>query len=147
MFEVVFLCALLDGVTPENYGKIEFGMTKQEVIEILGMPPVVNVTADDRLSFFYTVNSSEIMQNGDLWRLGTQRIWVLFDKNNTVRGKMWEGPSTPIPLPQERIRALGRRSAQLGLWPWRWQRSGMPISDTRLDAKEMPEPLKEGIDG
>src|SRR5437870_1363265 len=83
---------LLDGVTPRNYARIELGMTKQEVVTILGRPPVEKVTQADRFSWWFTSASHEIRQNGELWRSGTLRIWLRFDNQRRVTGKMMEGP-------------------------------------------------------
>jgi hypothetical protein len=83
-----FVCALLGGFVAEDYNKILIGMTKEEVMQILGGPPVDNVTDADRYSRTFSMSSYHIREIGKLWRSGKLQIWVVFDENNQVTGKM-----------------------------------------------------------
>jgi hypothetical protein len=98
---------------PKAYEEIRIGMTRRQVLELLGCPPLAHVTNRDRSSTALcdsrtcTIDSSwfeakttskqisEVRPNGDLWRSRTWQIWVVFDERNRVRGMMSERPRTP----------------------------------------------------
>jgi hypothetical protein len=52
--------------------------------------PVANVDDADRFSRFFTMSSYSIRQNGELWRTGSVKLWVVFDKEQRVTRKMLE---------------------------------------------------------
>jgi outer membrane protein assembly factor BamE (lipoprotein component of BamABCDE complex) len=84
------------GVTPENGEKLKLGMTRQQVVRLLGGPPTTNVAATDRSSrspFDAFTSNNEIRQSGELWRSRTCRIWVVFDETNRARGILLERPA------------------------------------------------------
>jgi len=94
--EDVPMCVILlmlffqDGATYVNYSRIEIGMTRQEVAKIIRQPAVATITDDDRFSVSCTRASHEMRQEAELWRSDTWRIWIEFDKEQRVTGKMFE---------------------------------------------------------
>jgi SmpA / OmlA family len=79
------------GVTPENYEKIEVGMTNQQVVRLLGGPPADYATDAERSSKgFYSQAYLRTKKYGDLWRSTQCRIWVVFDAKDCVKGKLLE---------------------------------------------------------
>ena len=85
----VILLLLNPGATELNYWRVQIGMTRQEVARIVRQPPVANVTDADRFSNGSTF-TSHIRDEGELWRSGTKKLWIRFDKNQRVVGKMLE---------------------------------------------------------
>jgi hypothetical protein len=95
-----------DRVTPESYEKIGRCMTRQQVIEALGRTSLGKGPEADPtyLPCFFTTHTGYMRNNGELWRHGEFRIWVVFDEQDRVTGWMCEKPSqfpsTPSsPLP------------------------------------------------
>jgi hypothetical protein len=90
MLAVVLLVLFQPGANDVNYCRIQTGMTRQQVADIVRQLPVVKVTDADRYSVWFTMSSHEIRKDGTLWRSGTRKLWVVFDKDQRVRGKMLE---------------------------------------------------------
>ena len=88
MLPVCFLMLCPHVPLHANFHRIELGMTRQEVLQILRRPSVAKVTDADRFSIGFTATSHDIMQQGELWRSGTLRLWLVFDKDQRVIGKM-----------------------------------------------------------
>lgn len=94
------LFSVLDQVTPAevrklqlthaNFEKIQFGMKRDEVVKILGGEPLTTIPEPTVFDFYGTLSSLEIQQNGELWESGTIRIWVEFDAEDRVTGKMMQ---------------------------------------------------------
>jgi hypothetical protein len=95
-FALTIAFASLPGVTPENYGRIELGITRWQVMAILGGLPVpaAKVSQYERAGLLLgqptTVSSMMVRRNGESWQSGYRRIWVEFDENDRVRGMMYE---------------------------------------------------------
>lgn len=89
---LAYLCLMLcqPGATDLNFARIQLGMTRQQVASIVRQPAVAEVTDADRFSVWFTCTSHEIRQEGELWRTGSRKLWVVFDKNQRVTGKMLE---------------------------------------------------------
>jgi hypothetical protein len=72
------------GVTLANYEKISSGMTKKEVVRLLGRwpdPPDPKLRDRPRCG---TMSSMFIEDNGDSWRSETMQVWVVFNENGRV---------------------------------------------------------------
>jgi hypothetical protein len=74
------------GVTLANYEKIRSGMTKKEVVRLLGRlpdPPDPKLRDGPRCGTFPSIF---IEDNGDSWRSETMQIqiWVVFNENGRV---------------------------------------------------------------
>jgi SmpA/OmlA family protein len=84
-----------DSVNVESVKKIKFGMTRQEVVWILGRPPEANVAEHDRkVDADYPTLNPAIRQQGDFWRAGALRVWVLFHAGGKVVGMSYESTRT-----------------------------------------------------
>jgi hypothetical protein len=90
MLAVVLLVLFQPGANDVSYCRIQTGMTRQQVADIVRQPPVSKVTDADRYSVWFTMSSFEIRKEGSLWRAGTRKLWVAFDKDQRVRAKMLE---------------------------------------------------------
>src|SRR5262249_36524816 len=90
MLSLVLLVLSHPGANELNYSRIDLGMTRQQVTSIVQQPPVPKVTDADRFSNTFTMASSHIRRAGELWRTGKRKLWVVFDKNGRVTGKMLE---------------------------------------------------------
>jgi hypothetical protein len=91
MLLVILIALCQPGASDLNYSRIQAGMTRQQVAAIVRQSPVAHVTEADRCSQFFTIASSQIRQEGELWRTGKRKLWVVFDKDQRVTGKMLEG--------------------------------------------------------
>ena len=76
------------GANEVIYARIQFGMTRQEVQKIVRLPPVAKVTDADRFSLSFTMASDHMRQAGALWRSGERKLWIVFDKDQRVTGRM-----------------------------------------------------------
>ena len=90
MLAILFGLLSQPGATEANYARIEFGMTREQVAAIVRQPRVAKVTDADRFSVAFTITSHDIRQEGELWRTGSRKLWVVFDKDQRVKGKMLE---------------------------------------------------------
>jgi septum formation inhibitor-activating ATPase MinD len=90
MYAVLLLLLFQDGPTWVNYSRIQLGMTRQDVARIVRQPAVSNITDADRFSVGFTMASHQMRQEGELWRSDTWRMWISFDKEQRVTGKMFE---------------------------------------------------------
>jgi hypothetical protein len=90
MLTLIPLVLLQGGANELTYGRIQLGMTRREVQNIVRIPPVTKVTDDDRFLQPFTMLSHHIRQKGELWRSGTRKLWVVFDKDQRVTAKMLE---------------------------------------------------------
>ena len=88
MLTLVPLVLLSGGANEVTYSRVELGMTRQEVQRIVRVLQVAKVTDADRFSLSFTMASHQIRQEGELWRSGTRKLWVVFDKDQRVTGKM-----------------------------------------------------------
>jgi len=90
MVTILFVLLFQDGPTWMNYGRIQIGMTRQEVSSIVRQPAVPEISDDDRFSVGFTMASHQMRQEGELWRSDAWRLWITFDKEQRVTGKMLE---------------------------------------------------------
>ena len=81
---------LIQAATRDNYSKIETGMSRVDVIKLLGKPPEAAVSDDESWSSAFTVLSYKLRHEGQLWKTGPFRIWVQFDAKGLVQGKMYD---------------------------------------------------------
>ncbi len=93
MYGLLFFMALNHGVTTENYDKIEFGMSRPQVVKILGRESNA-YDADKRKARLLSRPRPggvwllmEIEGDGDTWENGDLQVWVLFNADGQVTGK------------------------------------------------------------
>lgn len=84
---VMGMATLFDGVNEDGYYKIQLGMSRPEVIMILGRPSLGVLGLED-FPRGGTKASMAIESGGEVWKSATATIWVLFDENGRVQGKM-----------------------------------------------------------
>ena len=92
MFSGVLLFLVLtgpnNGVHTENFGKIVYQMPREEVVKLLGCPPMFGPGEYQEFQWGGTCNSFEFMQRSELWISGDVKMRVLFDENGRVTGVM-----------------------------------------------------------
>jgi hypothetical protein len=90
MLAALLLSLCQPGANEVNLDRIQLGMTRQQVADIVRQTPVAKVTDADRFSLSFTMASHHIRQHGNLWRSGSCKLWVVFDEYQRVSGKMLE---------------------------------------------------------
>src|SRR5512139_2295119 len=90
MIAVVLLILFQEGATYPNYARIELGMTRDQVAKIIRQAPVAKITDLDRHSSFSSTLSRSMRLEGELWRSGKLKLWLKFDTDNRLTGKMFE---------------------------------------------------------
>jgi hypothetical protein len=90
MLSVILMVLCQPGANEVNYSLIQLGMTRQQVAAIDRQPPVAQVTDADRFSISSSLSSPLIRQEGELWRTGKRKLWVVFDEDQRATGKMIE---------------------------------------------------------
>lgn len=155
--------APFDGVTRKNFERIEFEMTKQQVVRILGRPPIANPTLADRFGteagahYAGTLHSLITQSDGELWRSGTLKIFVLFDENQRVRGMMREGPCCQA-VPQTDMQPAAstdyQKVADRQKWTWEPEKADLryccdiafPKPDYKVDITILKEDFSADFD-
>jgi outer membrane protein assembly factor BamE (lipoprotein component of BamABCDE complex) len=88
MIAIVLLALFQEGATYQNYARIELGMTRDQVAKIVRQAPATKITDFDRYSVFSSATSRSMRLEGELWRSGKTKLWLKFDKDNRLTGKM-----------------------------------------------------------
>jgi hypothetical protein len=79
------------------YKKIQFFMTKEEVVKILGRPSIgkgTDVLEPSIFDFYTTSASAEIRAKGEVWLSPISTIWIVFDAKSRVVGMGLESSRT-----------------------------------------------------
>jgi hypothetical protein len=87
---IVVFSAFQDGVDRADFEQIKLGMSRREVMQIMPHSPIPYVSYADRFPRVGTVSSNLIRRNGELWQSRSFNLWVSFDDNDRVDGKMLE---------------------------------------------------------
>jgi hypothetical protein len=74
-------------ISLESYERIELGMSRRQGELILGQPSLGHVEPDYDC-FFETMMAHDLKREGELWRSGSLRLWLRFDRDNRVNGKL-----------------------------------------------------------
>jgi hypothetical protein len=92
MIAILFLVLFPEGATDVNFLKIKLGMSREQVVKIIRQQPVARPTDADRSSSLggFTLSSARIRKDGELWRTGKTKLWLVFDKDQRVTGMMLE---------------------------------------------------------
>jgi hypothetical protein len=89
MFEcliAVLSVVLPQDIPPAAYSRIERGMTRMEVYEIVGRPSLGVLGAPG--SLHGTLTSMIIEAEGEVWRAPRFTLWVLFNEDGRVTGHL-----------------------------------------------------------
>jgi hypothetical protein len=81
--------SIATGISKDSYDKIETGMTKPQVIAILGCDPHYPPGQLKEFSLGGTVSSMILEREAYIWVCSNRRIYVRFNSEEIVCGKMW----------------------------------------------------------
>jgi hypothetical protein len=76
-------------ITRPTYDKIDNGMTKRQVIELLNSSPHYAPGQLQEIGLGGTMASMTMESEGHIWVSANFRIYVRFDQDEKVSGKMW----------------------------------------------------------
>jgi hypothetical protein len=105
---VLLLSVKGDAVNRRNYERIKIGITKAEVIEILGREADYGPGEAESFSLGSTVLTHMMDTQAHVWESPEFRIYVLFDEHWTVTGTGWSE------LTRETLFSKVRRWLRLG---------------------------------